>query len=39
MKLYLFFALMDALILLVYPFLYITSKLRGLAKRKRGLLR
>lgn len=35
MKLYLLFALMDALILLAYPVLFIVSKLRDIAKNKR----
>jgi hypothetical protein len=35
MKLYLLFALMDALILLAYPILFIVSKLRDIAKNKR----
>jgi len=35
MKLYLFFALMDTLILLTYPILFIVSKLRKIARNKR----
>jgi hypothetical protein len=35
MKLYLFFALMDTLILLIYPILFIVSKLRNISKNKR----
>jgi hypothetical protein len=35
MKLYLFFALMDTLILLTYPILFIVSKLRNISKNKR----
>lgn len=35
MKLYLFFALMDTLILLTYPILFIVSKLRHISKNKR----
>jgi hypothetical protein len=34
-KLYLFFALMDTLILLTYPILFIVSKLRKIARNKR----
>ncbi|RJP51220.1 MAG: hypothetical protein C4583_09105 [Anaerolineaceae bacterium] len=34
-KLYLFFIVMDALILLAYPFLFIASKLREILKNKR----
>ena len=35
MKLHLFFILMDTLILLTYPFLYVISKLRHISKPKR----
>lgn len=35
MKLYLFFIVMDTLILLAYPFLFIASKLRKIIKNKR----
>ena len=35
MKLYLLFALMDTLILLTYPILFIVSKLRNISKNKR----
>jgi hypothetical protein len=35
MKLYLFFIVMDTLILLAYPFLYIVSKLKNNVKNKR----
>ena len=35
MKLYLLFALMDTLILLAYPVLFVVSKLRDIAKNKR----
>jgi len=35
MKLYLLFALMDTLILLTYPILFIVSKLRKTSKNKR----
>lgn len=35
MKLYLFFLVMDTIILLVYPFLFIISKLREKLKNKR----
>ncbi len=35
MKLNLFFIVMDALILLAYPFLFIASKLREILKNKR----
>ena len=35
MKLYLFFVLMDTLILLTYPILFIVSKLRKIARNKR----
>ena len=34
MKLYLIFALMDALILITYPILFIVAKLRNNAKHK-----
>jgi len=34
MKLYLFFALIDLLIILAYPFIYIASKLRKYFKRR-----
>jgi hypothetical protein len=34
-KLYLFFALIDTLILLTYPILFIVSKLRKIARNKR----
>jgi len=34
-KLYLFFVLMDTLILLTYPILFIVSKLRKIARNKR----
>jgi hypothetical protein len=34
-KLYLFFTLIDTLILLTYPILFIVSKLRKIAKNKR----
>ncbi len=35
MKLYLFFFVMDTLILLAYPVLFIASKLREILKNKR----
>ncbi len=35
MKLYLFFVLMDTMILLLYPIVFIVSKLRGITKNKR----
>jgi hypothetical protein len=35
MKLYLLFALMDTLLLLTYPILFIVSKLRNISKNKR----
>lgn len=35
MKLQLFFIVMDALLLLIYPVLYIASKLRAIARNKR----
>jgi len=35
MKLYLFFGLMDLLIILAYPFLFISKKVRQLLKNKR----
>ena len=35
MKLYMLFVLMDTLILLAYPILFIVSKLRDIAKNKR----
>jgi len=34
-KLYLFFVLMDTMILLLYPIVFIVSKLRGITKNKR----